>query len=126
MRIRRPSTDHGSARGFIRFAVGDVLGVIDLPRPPDLVPVAREVCRLSAVRSLPDSPPRVPCPSCGPGLLEDGKPRLAATPHPGAHIRGGGKRGNSQSAIFDSDLNSPGLSVGWASGAIGSPGQTLM
>ena len=58
----------------------------------NLVPLVPAASCWSAVRSLPDSPPgavplRRALASC-----PEGNPRLAATPHPGPHIRGRGKR----------------------------------
>ena len=80
--------------------------------------LAWEASRWSAVRSLGRiaTPGAVP-PQAGLGLLFGWEnPRLAATSHPGPHIPGGGKRGNSQAEIFDSDLNSP-----WAVSGLGRP-----
>jgi hypothetical protein len=74
---------------FIRFAVAMWSASSTLRGRPNLVPFAREVWRLSAVRSLPDSPPRVPCPLGGPGPVvrmgrpPDSRPLHIPAPDPG-------------------------------------------
>ena len=71
---------------FMRFAVTMCSESSTLRGRPNLVPLAREVWRLSAVRSLPDRPPRVPCPLGGPGpvVRMGGPPDSRPLQHPGS------------------------------------------